>query len=251
MAQKKKNSKKDLKVKYISSQKTEDLETKERVIRLGKTIVQELGLEPGVDTLSRWLAHYIAELINKIEVAPPKKKSEYEKECLETILRVWERRPYFPNGSRPFEEFEPIFRTLQYLSRDTGTTLRYQIPDFINQEELEDQKDVQKWLRQTIETSKFTKRLQRFCLAEAYRSAENEKTKEWLNHVEDPELFDDTMALFELKWYSKEFHEMSEEEQQKELQKKGLESFLTDIEEQVTVLGSIKKLIQERLKRSE
>jgi hypothetical protein len=142
---------------------------------------------------------------------------------------------------------------LQYLSRDTDTTsaLRYQLPDFINQEDLEDQTEVQKWLRQEIETSNFAKKLQRFCLAEAYRSAEDERTKEWLKHVEDPKLFDDTTALLELEWYSKEFYEMSEGEQKKEKQKKGLESFLSNIEKQITLLGSIKEMIQKRLKKPE
>ena len=35
---------------------------------LGRRIVDELGLEKGVDTLARWMAHYIAELIEKVEV---------------------------------------------------------------------------------------------------------------------------------------------------------------------------------------
>ncbi len=33
------------------------------VVRLGERIVAELGLEESTDTLSRWMAHYIAESI--------------------------------------------------------------------------------------------------------------------------------------------------------------------------------------------
>jgi hypothetical protein len=41
----------------------ENLEPQEKVINLGKLFVQELKLEPGVDTFSRWMAHYLAEKI--------------------------------------------------------------------------------------------------------------------------------------------------------------------------------------------
>ena len=37
------------------------------VLDLGRALVEELGLDPGVDTLSRWMAHYIAELIEDAE----------------------------------------------------------------------------------------------------------------------------------------------------------------------------------------
>ena len=47
--------------KFISSQQMVSSEIQERAISLGKALVQELELEPGVDTLSRWMAHYVAE----------------------------------------------------------------------------------------------------------------------------------------------------------------------------------------------
>lgn len=39
---------------------TEPLKRSESVIALGKRLVEELGMEPGVDTLGRWMAHYVA-----------------------------------------------------------------------------------------------------------------------------------------------------------------------------------------------
>ena len=35
----------------------EHLETQQKIIELGKTIVMELKLDPGVDTLSKWMSH--------------------------------------------------------------------------------------------------------------------------------------------------------------------------------------------------
>ncbi len=230
---------------------TEDLETKERIISLGKTIVQELKIEPGVDTLSRWMAHYVAELIVKAEKAPREEKAEFEKECFETILKVWKRRSSFPNGRRPFEEFEPIFDTLEYLSKETGNSFRSQLPDFMREDDFEENNEVYSWLRKTVDASDFMKRLQRFCLSEAYYGADNERTKKWLEHVKDPDLYEDTKALFELKWYSKEFYEMSEDEQQKEKNRRGLNSFLSGIKKEIGSLNEIKNIIEERLNKSE
>jgi len=31
------------------------------VLKLGKQLIAELGLDQSIDTLSRWMAHYIAE----------------------------------------------------------------------------------------------------------------------------------------------------------------------------------------------
>jgi hypothetical protein len=42
----------------------ENLEQSEKIIDLGKMLVKELGLEPGGDTLARWMAHYLAEKIH-------------------------------------------------------------------------------------------------------------------------------------------------------------------------------------------
>jgi len=44
-----------------------------RIINLGKALVEELGLDTGVDTLARWMAHYIAE---QMEIAKNAKGTE-------------------------------------------------------------------------------------------------------------------------------------------------------------------------------
>lgn len=226
----------------------ENSETKEQVINLGKTIVQELGLEPGVDTLSRWMSHYIAELIKSAETSSADEKDKLEKECLETILKVWEKRAYYPDGRRPFEEFESVFHALQSLAPDSNKPFYRPLSDYIEaDDESEHETEVANWLKRTIEISKFTKRLQRYCLSKAFHSAKTEKTKKWLEHVKDPDLFEDTKAIIELKWYSEEFSGMSEEEQDKVLQTKGIESLLSDIDKQIDLLNKIKNTLQKKV----
>ena len=59
-----------------------------KIIKLGEKIVDELLLSNGVDTLSKWMAHYIAELIEKVKNSEGEEKEKYEKECFETILKL-------------------------------------------------------------------------------------------------------------------------------------------------------------------
>lgn len=95
----------------------ENLELQEKVKNLGKLFVKELGLEPGVDTFSRWMAHYIAEKMTVAEQAlSDEDKKVAEKECFETILVLWKHRWSLPSSKRPFGDFEFILKTLKRLN---------------------------------------------------------------------------------------------------------------------------------------
>ncbi len=64
---------------------------------LGKRIVKELDLEDSVDTLGRWMAHRIAELMERAEQAETEAEQEAAKnECTDVIIRLWEHRAKFP-----------------------------------------------------------------------------------------------------------------------------------------------------------
>lgn len=64
---------------------------------LGKRIVKELELEDSVDTLGRWMAHRIAELMERAEQSETEAKREAAKrECADVIIRLWEHRAKFP-----------------------------------------------------------------------------------------------------------------------------------------------------------
>lgn len=85
---------------------------------MGRKLVAELGVEPGVDTLGRWMAHYIAELIEAAENATPVERAVCQKRCFDAILDLWSHRAELPNGSRPFEDLEPIMRAIESLDLD-------------------------------------------------------------------------------------------------------------------------------------
>ena len=84
--------------KFICSQQTETSEIQERIFNLGKALVEELGLEPGVDTLARWMAHYIAEKITLAKNAHGDEKIKAEQQCFDAILKLWQHRSRLPNG---------------------------------------------------------------------------------------------------------------------------------------------------------
>ena len=78
---------------------------RKRIINLGKALVGELGLDPGVDTLARWMAHYTAEQMTIAETATDNDKIKAEQHCFETILKLWQHRSTLADGRGPFESF--------------------------------------------------------------------------------------------------------------------------------------------------
>ena len=92
------------------------------VLKLGEKIVDELGLDQTCDTLGRWMAHYIADKISDVEsVAPGEVRDQKMSACADAILNLWDHRNKLSSSKRPFEDFEPIFRTLQSLNPNDAT----------------------------------------------------------------------------------------------------------------------------------
>ncbi|ANY23601.1 hypothetical protein DLJ61_13140 [Gordonia terrae] len=63
------------------------------VANLGRIIVKQLDLETTTDTLSRWMACRVAELISVAEM-----DAAARGEATDLILRLWERRSSWPHG---------------------------------------------------------------------------------------------------------------------------------------------------------
>lgn len=88
---------------------------------MGSKLVEELGMEPPVDTLGRWMAHYVAELMDAAANAPPEERVASRKRCFDAILELWSHQAELPNGKRPFEDMEPIIRALESLDPENHT----------------------------------------------------------------------------------------------------------------------------------
>ena len=148
------------------------------VLALGKKIVDELGLDQTADTLGRWMSHYIAEKIEDAEAATGEARDRKMSECSDAILKLWAHRSKLPNGQRPFEEFESIFRVLQSLDLD-DTTPRYfrQVRSAVDQDN--ENHSTTQWLGIASRLDNTAKILIRYCLAIAAQEAVD-KSRDWV-----------------------------------------------------------------------
>ena len=153
------------------------------VLALGQKFVNELGLDQSVDTLGRWMAHYIAEKIEAAESATGESRDQKMAECGDAILKLWAHRSELPNGKRPFEEFGQIFRVLQSLDLDDPTP-RYlrQARSAVKQDDEGDA--VKQWLNIASGIDDAARGLIRYCLATAAQGAVN-KSRDWVVLAEE------------------------------------------------------------------
>jgi hypothetical protein len=152
------------------------------IIALGKQLVEELELGNSVDTLGRWMAHYIAELITKVEAARPEERDELSSRCAAAILDLWRHRSVLPTGKRPFEEIEPILRAVQSLDPEDATP-RYFRSARPHTERTAEEAEAQKWLDLADQFDNTARILIRHCLAQA-ASAALDKAREWVRLAE-------------------------------------------------------------------
>lgn len=152
------------------------------ILALGRELVDELGLEPSVDTLGRWMAHYIADHIVNAESTTGEEKYTAEKKCFDAILALWKHRAELPNGKRPFEELEPVIRAIESLDPSDHTP-RYFRSARLPKGQGEDNPAVDQWLEMARGLDYSAKILIGYSLAEAARAA-GDKSEEWVKLAE-------------------------------------------------------------------
>ncbi len=148
---------------------------------MGKALVKEFDVEPGVDTLTRWMAHYIADLLAKIEAFEGDEKVVSQNRCFEAILTLWHHRSFYQDGHRPFENFEPIFRVLESLSLEDGRY--FYLRGISNNPKSPSHKPdkAQEWIDVLLQTDELARILISYSLQNATVHAVDEETMEWLN----------------------------------------------------------------------
>jgi hypothetical protein len=148
------------------------------VLILGRKLVEELGLEESTDTLGRWMAHHVADLITRTEKVPQDEKISVERECFSSILTLWKHRSELPSGKRPFEELEPVFRAVESLDPENDTPRYYRMTQ-PSKGEAADTSEQEKWLSLVDGLDHSAKVLIGYCLTEAAGAA-LDKSKEWV-----------------------------------------------------------------------
>jgi hypothetical protein len=164
----------------------ENSEMQKHIINLGKALVEELSLDPGVDTLARWMAHYIAEQITIVESTTGDDKIKAEQQCFETILKLWQHRSSLPIERRPFESFDPIFRALERLDPENPNPYFYSNPKSRSSESDDSGKDsneVQQWLDVARGIDQAVRVWLEYVFQQAALNATDEKTIAWLENA--------------------------------------------------------------------
>lgn len=155
--------------------------TETKAINLGKQLVEQLGCDPRDDTLSHWMAHYVAEQIAAAQNARGKTKAAAAKRCFQTILSLWKHRAELPAGRRPFESFEPILRVLASIDPKAKDPFYHRLPLDRDPEAKIKPGTVEFWVDFIIKIDAATRVLIQTALDEACERAANQRTRKYLN----------------------------------------------------------------------
>ncbi|WP_040278307.1 hypothetical protein [Psychroserpens damuponensis] len=93
-------------------------QSEDKIIELGETLIEELNLNDRFNTLARWMAQYISELIYKIESTTSKvEKKKLKKECCNLIIQLWDKRERIPI-EKPTDKLKPIISVLELFKEE-------------------------------------------------------------------------------------------------------------------------------------
>jgi hypothetical protein len=96
----------------------------QEILKLGKKIVEELKLEVSVDTLSRWMCHYLSEKIVQAETENNvDKKALVENECCNLILQLWDRQKKYFQSTNPLHSLNSCLEILKVLNSEKESFL--------------------------------------------------------------------------------------------------------------------------------
>lgn len=160
-------------------------ETQKRAIRLAKILIKELGEQSEGDTLSRWMAHYIAEQITLAKRENGDAKAQAEQHVFDTITKLWQHRSFLPRGTRPFADFDSIFKTLEQLDPETSSPFYF--TDFEPEERnSKNSPQIEEWLKQIRDIDMGARISLEYALNQAALHAADDKTREWLENALGP-----------------------------------------------------------------
>lgn len=145
------------------------------VIALGKKIEQELRIDDDVDTLGRWMIHYIAELVDRAENTSGDQQEAIQRECAEFIIKLWTHRASLSVKRYPLESFDKVMASLIRL-RDERP---YYFRGIDKEEKTEISDGVQHWLNIAEEVDKIACDLVELCIEKATVCAAEDE-KKWL-----------------------------------------------------------------------
>ena len=214
------------------------------VVALGKRIVQEIERNDSVDTLGRWMAHHIAELIVQAETAKESKQSSLEDRCRAAILALWDHINNFPSASNPFENLESFATTVRALNADECAYFYYaHTQDAIDSANISE--SAKQWLKLSREIDHSARVLIKLCiLMAAEETMGNER--EWIELAVAAEA--NELPIFRFVRVIE--GELKEEEKDKEEYWKSLQKRLEQLRDIVSPSEMLAEEIKTQIKES-
>lgn len=114
------------------------------------------------------MAHHIADLMRKAKNVTGAERNIVERQCADTIFKLWSHRASFQSGRRPLGSFEPIFQMLAKMFDE-----RRQF--YFSELSTEDNE----WLKLAEATDDVARKIIRFALTMASEQASSQE-KDWL-----------------------------------------------------------------------
>lgn len=151
--------------------------SEEEILKLGKKLIEELDLVHTVNTLARWMGHYLADLMYNIEKCESEgEKSKLKKECCLIILEIWEKRERIPI-EKPTEKLKSIIDVLSLLKKNEHPFIRHRF--FGNNNGLRNENS--NWLSFLEIVKNNSERIYRKSLISMISEELLEKDKEWID----------------------------------------------------------------------
>jgi hypothetical protein len=151
------------------------------IFNLGKALVREMEGEGSTDTIGRWMAHHLAELIEAAKVEVGSGKTDQTDKCRDAIINIWK---YRSGQLRRRANFGRSASLASVLRTDPWARSDVQDPQAV------EPKDTENWILMTRQVSNSCDDLKRVLLALAARSVP-ETEKSALQDATDADLLND------------------------------------------------------------
>ena len=154
----------------------------EAIFDLGREIVREMKLEESTDTVGRWMAHHVAELIEEAKEEIGSDQNQKTDKCREAIIEIWKYRSGQIGRKANFgrsESLLSVLRTDPWASRLDAESVR-----------TGSSQGSDDWILMTRQVTNSGDELRRVMLAIAARSIP-ETERNALENATDADLLDD------------------------------------------------------------
>ncbi|MCF5736428.1 hypothetical protein [Pseudomonas syringae] len=91
---------------------------------MGQKLVAELKLSESTDTLARWMAHYVAELMLRAAHELPPKREEAQQLCARAIMDLWAQAQSLPGKRTAFDSVDRVIECIDSLHPEGGPRYR-------------------------------------------------------------------------------------------------------------------------------